>query len=232
MKPLIIALDVETEKEAVGLIKATKKFVDMYKVGPGLVLRYGPSIFKKIKSAGRKTFLDLKFHDIPNTVARTVVEAGKCGVFSCTLHISGGEGALRAAVNVRKRPQLWGVTVLTSLSEQDLLHMGWNTSPLDHVLRLADMARRCSLDGVVASVGETVQLRRFLGNKIKIITPGIRMPEDSIGDQVRTATPQHARESGADFIVVGRPIIESKDPGLVAERILKDWGKAGKIKKK
>jgi orotidine-5'-phosphate decarboxylase len=230
MKPLIVALDVDTEKEAMRLVKATRKFVDVYKVGPGLVMKYGPSILKKVKSGGKKVFLDLKFHDIPNTVARTVAEAGRWGLFSATVHISAGENALHAAVAVKKRPLLWGVTVLTSLSEQDMLRMGWNTSPLDQVLRLADIAKRVNLDGVVASVGETIQLRRLLGNKIKIITPGIRMPEESMGDQVRTASPQHARESGSDFIVVGRPIIEARNPALAAQMIVKDWNKAGKKK--
>jgi orotidine-5'-phosphate decarboxylase len=228
MKPLIVALDVETEKEAMGLVRATKQFVDVFKIGPGLILRYGPSIIKKIKGTGRKVFLDLKFHDIPTTVARSVKEAGKCGVFSATVHVSAGERALREAAAVRGRPEIWGVTVLTSLSESDLLTLGMNPSPLEQVMRLGGIAKKSGLDGIVASVGETLSLRNVLGKGIKIITPGIRLPDDSKGDQARTSTPQHARISGADFFVVGRPIIESKDPKLVAEVMLKDWHRAPK----
>lgn len=225
MKPLIVALDVETEKEALSLVKATREFVDIFKVGPGLLLRYGPDFFKKINKMRKKIFLDLKFHDIPTTVARSVKEVGQWNVFSCTVHTSAGEKALKEAAHVRARPQLWGVTVLTSLSEQDLSALGINSSPLEQVLRLGEMAKRAELNGVVASVGETVQLRKFLGKNFKIITPGIRMPEDAAGDQIRTATPQHARLSGADYIVVGRPIIEAKDPGVLAENIMRNWNK-------
>ncbi len=228
MKPLIVALDVETEKEALSIVRATKKFVDVFKIGPGLVLRYGPSMIKKIRSAGRKVFLDLKFHDIPSTVARSVKEAGKWGVFSATVHISAGERALREAASLRGRPEIWGVTVLTSLSEQDLLMLGIHPSPLEQVMRLGGIAKKCELNGIVASVGETLSLRNLLGKGIKIITPGIRLPENSKEDQTRTSTPQHARISGADFFVVGRPIIEAKDPKWVAELMLKDWHKAPK----
>ncbi len=228
MKPLIIALDVETEQEAMSLIRATKKFVDVFKIGPGLVLRYGPSLIKKIKSAGRKVFLDLKFHDIPSTVVRSVREAGRWGVFSATVHITAGERALKDSVALRGRPEIWGVTVLTSLSEQDLLMLGIHPSPLEQVMRLGELAKKCGLNGIVASVGETWSLRRALGKGIKIITPGIRLPENTKEDQTRTATPQHARISGADYFVVGRPIIEAKDPKLVAELMLKDWHKVPK----
>jgi orotidine-5'-phosphate decarboxylase len=225
MKPLIVALDVDTEKEAMSIVKATKEYVDIYKIGPGLVLRYGPQIFKKLRSARKKIFLDLKFHDIPNTIARSIKEAGNWDIFSATVHLSAGEKALSEAVKVRSRPFIWGVTVLTSLSERDLMDVGVGSTPLEQVLRLGELAKRVSLDGVVASVGETVQLRRLFGKGIKIITPGIRLPEDSLGDQVRTGTPQHARASGSDYIVVGRPIVESKDPKMVAEFITRDWNK-------
>ncbi len=229
MKPLIVALDVETEKEALALIRATKKFVDIYKVGPGLILRYGPSIIKKITSARRKVFLDLKFHDIPSTVARSVKEAPKCGVFSATVHISAGENALRMASQAKPRPKLWGVTVLTSLSEHDLLSLGFPPSPLEQAVRLATIAKGAGIDGVVASVGETANLRKLLGPQMTIITPGIRLPDDSLGDQVRIATPQHARSAGANFIVVGRPIIESDDPALFAAKMMRDWSKKDSI---
>jgi orotidine-5'-phosphate decarboxylase len=225
MKPLIIALDVDTEKESFQLIRATKKFADIYKVGPPLLMKYGPPILKKIRAAGKKVFLDLKFHDIPNTMLRSFKEVAAYGVFSATIHTSAGESAMKTVAAMGKRPKVWGVTVLTSLSGEDLSTLGFSHAPLDQTLRLALLAKRCQLDGVVASVGEAAQLRQALGTSFSIITPGIRLPDNEIGDQKRVATPQHARESGADFIVVGRPIIESKKPEQVAEEILRDWNR-------
>ncbi len=225
MKPLIIALDVDTDKEALALIKATRKNCDLYKVGPTLVLRYGPQMIKKIRALDKKIFLDLKFHDIPNTMMRSVKEAGRNGIFSATVHTSAGETALKTVAELSSRPKIWGVTVLTSLGATDLRDLGFMHSPFEQTLHLADLAKRAKLDGVVASVGETAQLRATLGKNFTIVTPGIRLPDNEIGDQKRIATPAHAREAGADFIVVGRPILEAKHPETVAEEILKDWGK-------
>ncbi len=223
MKPLIVALDVDTEKEALALLKATRKHCDVYKVGPTLVLRYGPQILKKIRRAGKKIFLDLKFHDIPNTMIRSIAEAGKNGIYSATVHTSAGESALKAAALVRGRPLIWGVTVLTSLSAEDLYGIGIQRSPLEQVEQLALLAQRAKLDGVVASVGETARLRSLIGSKMVIVTPGIRLPEGDAGDQKRIATPAHAREAGATFIVVGRPLIEAKKPEFLAEQLTLDW---------
>ncbi len=225
MKPLIIALDVDTEKEALALLRRTKNQCDVYKVGPTLVLRYGPSILKKIRAAGKKIFLDLKFHDIPNTMERSVKEAAGTGVFSLTVHTSAGEAALKAVAGVKKRPQVWGVTVLTSLSQVDLDQIGFNRSPMDQASRLADLAKRSGIDGIVASVGETAALRQLLGPNFTIVTPGIRMPDGAAGDQKRVATPGHARFAGASFIVVGRPIIEAREPAELASAVLADWKK-------
>ena len=225
MKPLIIALDVETDKEALSLLKATRRHCDVYKIGPGLVLRYGPAIAKKIRAAGKKIFLDLKFHDIPSTMARSVREAGKMGVYSATVHTSAGETALKTVAIQRGRPQIWGVTVLTSLSGPDLDQIGFERDPMDQAARLAALAQRSKIDGIVASVGETAALRRQLGKDFTIVTPGIRLPDNAVGDQKRVATPAHAREAGASFIVVGRPILEAKDPEAVAAAMLTDWKK-------
>lgn len=225
MKPLIIALDVDTDKEAFGLIKATKKHCEIYKVGPPMILKYGPAVLKKIRATGRKIFLDLKFHDIPNTMLRSIKEAGRNGIFSATVHTSAGETALKSVSSASPRPKLWGVTVLTSLGANDLNDLGFSHAPLDQTLRLAELAKRSKLDGIVASVGETAQLRVALGKNFTIVTPGIRLPDNEVGDQKRIATPSHAREAGADFIVVGRPIIEAKDPGRMSEEILRDWNK-------
>ncbi len=223
MKPLIIALDVETDREALAVLRATRKSCDLYKVGPGLILRYGPEILKKIGRAGKKVFLDLKFHDIPSTMERSVREAARTGVYSVTVHTSAGENALKAVAGLRPRPHVWGVTVLTSLSTLDLDQIGFTRSPMDQAARLADLAKRAAIDGIVASVGETAALRSQLGAGFTIVTPGIRLPEGPIGDQKRVATPGHAREAGASFIVVGRPILEARDPGTLAEAILADW---------
>lgn len=225
MKPLIVALDVDTDKEALSLIKLTKKHADVYKVGPTLILRYGPEILKKIRKTGKKIFLDLKFHDIPNTMARSVIESGKTGIFSLTVHTSAGSSALKMVAGVKKRPKVWGVTVLTSLTSADLNEVGFDRSPMEQVERLANLAKNSAIDGIVASVGETAAMRQALGSDFTIVTPGIRLPENSVGDQKRVATPAGAREAGATFIVVGRPIIEAKDPGFMAELIMKDWRK-------
>lgn len=225
MKPLIVALDVETEKEALSIIRATRKHVDLYKVGPGLLMRYGTSLLKKITRLRRQVFLDLKFHDIPTTVARSVREAARQKVFSATVHISAGEAALKMTAGLRPRPKLWGVTVLTSLTDQDLAHLGFSSVAQDQVMRLTHIAKSAGIDGVVASVGEAAAIRRIAGPSFTIVTPGIRLPEEAAADQRRVSTPQHARAAGANFIVVGRPIIESDDPALFAERIMKDWSR-------
>lgn len=225
MKPLIIALDVETDKEALSLLKATRRHCDVYKIGPGLVLRYGPQIIRKIRSAGKKIFLDLKFHDIPSTMARSVKEAGKLGIHSATVHTSAGDAALKAVAALKGRPQIWGVTVLTSLSGPDLDQIGFDRDPMDQAARLAELAKRSGINGIVASVGETALLRKLVGNNFTIVTPGIRMPDHAVGDQKRVATPAHARHAGASFIVVGRPILESRDPEALAADILADWKK-------
>lgn len=225
MKPLIVALDVDTEKEALALVKATRKFADVYKVGPPLILKYGQPILKKIRRMRKEVFLDLKFHDIPNTMERSVREAARLDIYSATIHTSAGLKALETVAAVKTRPFLWGVTILTSLSTMDMSLIGFSGAPLNQVLRLADLAKRSAIDGVVASVGESFQLRQMLGPDFTIVTPGIRLPDDSMGDQVRVATPAHARQAGANFFVVGRPLIEAKDPGQAAENLLRDWAR-------
>ena len=141
------------------------------------------------------------------------------------MHSSAGEAALKAVAGVKKRPQIWGVTVLTSLSQTDLDHIGFNRSPMEQAELLAQLAQRSAIDGIVASVGETASLRAIVGPKFTIVTPGIRMPDGAVGDQKRVATPGHARAAGASYIVVGRPIIEAKDPNAVAAAVLADWKK-------
>ncbi|MFN0117010.1 MAG: orotidine-5'-phosphate decarboxylase [Elusimicrobiota bacterium] len=223
MKPLIVALDVDTKKEVSALIRATQEYVDIFKVGPTLILKYGPQIINEINKFGKKVFLDLKFHDIPNTMLRSIREASAAGVYSATVHTSAGLAAMATLAKEKKRPLLWGVTVLTSMSQEDLIHLGISKKPFDQVLSLANLAKEALIDGVVASVEETAALRKILKGKVEIITPGIRLPENERGDQKRVATPFEAKKAGSTFIVVGRPILESKTPDLIAKKIMADW---------
>ena len=220
---LLVALDVETDREALSLIKATRKSADLYKVGPALVLRYGPAIFKKIRAAGKKIFLDLKFHDIPNTMKNAIAALRGTGIYSATVHASAGRAALEGVSRLARRPRLWGVTVLTSLTSDDLSDLGVSGAAADQVSRLARLAQASVLDGVVASVRETATLRDLLGPRFTIVTPGIRLPGDAAADQKRIATPRAARAAGSTFIVVGRPLVEAKKPDQVAADILRDW---------
>ena len=226
MKPLIIALDVETDKEALSLLKATRAYCDVYKIGPGLILRYGPQIIRKIRAKGKKVFLDLKFHDIPSTMARSVKEAAKAGAYSATVHTSAGETALKEVSRVRGRPQVWGVTVLTSLDASDLLEQGVTaTSPADLVMHRAKLAKAAGFDGVIASGQEAASVRAAVGAGFLIVTPGIRLSEGPDRDQARVMTPAKAIAAGATHLVVGRPITEAADPAAVIRRINADISK-------
>ena len=216
--PLIIALDVSTREKAISLVKQLNDRVAMFKVGPVLFTRYGPDIIADIKQSGADVFLDLKFHDIPNTVASSVKAIAELGVSMFTVHISGGRDMLLAAVDALKpnneyrvtRPKILGVTVLTSIAG----------ATGEEVVGLAKVARDCGLDGVIASPLEIEPIRKATGRDFLIVTPGIRPEGISAGDQKRTATPAEALQRGADYIVVGRPIIKSSQPKEAARRIL------------
>lgn len=207
MKKLIVALDVKNEQDALMMVDTLSPYVDLFKVGPILFLTSGPSLIKKINDMGKKVFLDLKFHDIPATVQRTVESVKELGVYSITLHSSGGEEMIKAAAGVPGRPKIWAVTVLTS-----------QTTSLGAVLERASLAKKCGADGVIASPLEIEAIKKLCGNEFKVITPGIRT-DKTRDDQKRTATPSFAINAGADFIVVGRPIIEASDPKSVAKNI-------------
>lgn len=211
--PLIVALDVPGKKEAVKLVKLLSELVDVFKVGPRLLLSAGTELIDEIDSCGKKVFLDLKLHDIPSAVAGAVASAGKINVWSLTLHTSGGESMLKTATTVSGRPKLWGVTVLTSVSGNGLT---------EQVVTKAMLAKACGLDGVVSSVHECAKIKEFCGVGFTVICPGIRL-QAVCGDQKRIAAPCQARKAGADYIVVGREIIESKNPLKAAENILSDY---------
>jgi orotidine-5'-phosphate decarboxylase len=224
---LIVALDVSTAAAAQKIVAAVGDSALTYKVGMQLYTAEGPQIIRDLVASGRRAFLDLKYHDIPNTVAHAVSEAAKLGVSMLTVHAAGGGKMLRAAVEAAQaRPGLMvlAVTVLTSLETSDLEKIGVRGSVEDSVLRLATIALANGCHGIVASAREASKLRAELGNNFAIVTPGVRPAGTSAGDQVRIVTPAEAIASGASHIVVGRPITEAADPAAEARAILGQIG--------
>jgi orotidine-5'-phosphate decarboxylase len=221
---LIVALDVSTTAAAQKLVAAVGDSALTYKVGMQLYTAEGPQVVRDLLASGRRVFLDLKYHDIPNTVGAAVSEAAKLGVSMLTVHASGGGKMLRAAVEAAKtRPELMvlAVTVLTSMDGNDLEKIGTRGTVEDSVVRLATIALANGCQGVVASAREASTLRAKLGDKFAIVTPGVRPAGGDVGDQVRVVTPAEAIASGASHIVVGRPITEAADPAAEARAILR-----------
>lgn len=213
-KPLIVALDVDTLEQAKALVDVLADSVDIFKIGSQLFTACGPEAVRYVYKKGAKVFLDLKFHDIPNTVAGAVKSAASLNVFMLTVHAQGGKEMLEAAARVSPRPLIVGVTVLTSQSA------GADTAAL--VLERARLAQSAGLDGVVASPEEAQMLRKNLGKDFIIVTPGIRPAGTDAGDQKRIATPAAAIKSGSTYLVVGRPIVADKSPRDAALRILEE----------
>ncbi|MDD4858464.1 MAG: orotidine-5'-phosphate decarboxylase [Candidatus Krumholzibacteria bacterium] len=233
---VIVALDVEDSGRALELVSLTSPAIGLYKIGSRLFTYEGPSIVREIAKLGASVFLDLKFHDIPATVEGSVRAATALGVAMMTVHASGGVDMMRSAAEAAseeserlgiERPLVVGVTVLTSLSMEDLSRtFGSKGAVRDVVLHLASQARESGLDGVVASVEETRLIKDAVGVDFKVVTPGIRPSGADAGDQKRVATPRAAREAGSDFLVVGRPIIGASDPLKAAEGILRELKEA------
>ena len=209
---LIVALDVDSFEEAAVLIQVLADAVDLFKVGSQLFTRVGPRIIEFLHEHDKGCFLDLKFHDIPNTVAKAVESAAALRVRMLTLHTCAGRETLRAAAAVPKHPLLLGVTVLTSVGGE----------VQTEVLHLAKLAKECGLNGVIASPHEIRLLREAVGKDFLIVTPGIRPAGADAGDQKRVMTPAEAIAAGANYIVVGRPIIAADDPAQAAGKILKE----------
>jgi orotidine-5'-phosphate decarboxylase len=224
---IIIALDVSSREEAMHLVKDLRDTVGMFKVGGQLFTACGPQIVRDIVASGGKVFLDLKFHDIPNTVSHAAVDAAKLGVSMMTIHASGGRAMMQSVAKElhekfgNKRPIVVAITVLTSFDTRSLFEIGIEVPIEEHVKRLALFAQECGIDGVVCSPREIQAVRKIVDQNFRIVTPGIRMPDQSLNDQQRIATPHEALSAGADYIVVGRAITADPDPHAAAERLLK-----------
>ncbi len=221
---LIVALDVSSSMAARNIVAAVGDSALAYKVGMQLYTAEGPGMVRDLAGSGRRVFLDLKYHDIPNTVGAAVREAAKLGVSMLTVHASGGSKMLRAAVEAARdvKPDLLvlAVTVLTSLDDPDLSMLGIRGVVLDQVLRLAALALSNGCGGVVASAREAAALREEFGRDFAIVTPGVRPAGTGAHDQARVVTPAEAIAAGASYIVVGRPITEAADPAAEARAIL------------
>jgi len=221
---IIVALDVPTKKQALELVEQLRGQISFFKIGLQLYTAEGPEVVQAVQSAGAKVWLDLKLHDIPNTVARAVESASALGVQLLTIHLSGGGEMIRAAASAKKdKMSILGVTVLTSSTDETLHEIGVAGKVNDQVLRLAKLGADNGIDGIVASAHEIKRLRAELGDKIKIAVPGIRPSWADVGDQKRTMTPREAIDAGADYLVIGRPIIARKNPREAAQKILDEF---------
>jgi orotidine-5'-phosphate decarboxylase len=217
---IIVALDTDSPDSALSVVKALAGVVGMFKVGMELFPRGGPDLVRKIRDAGADVFLDLKFHDIPNTVAGAVRSAAALGVRFTTVHASGGRQMLASAAEAARGTgtTILAVTVLTSLDTSDLSEIGVPSSPADMVLRLAGMAMREGIGGYVCSAREVSAVRELVGKPAVLVTPGVRLQDDAAQDQKRVVTPFDAMRNGADYLVVGRPITKAADPVAAARR--------------
>ncbi|MFN8544289.1 MAG: orotidine-5'-phosphate decarboxylase [Candidatus Binatia bacterium] len=231
---LIVALDVDTLREAEEMVKQLAKDVSFFKVGKQLFLHAGPEVVRMVHRHGADVFLDLKFHDIPTTVAKAGVAAARLGVRFFDLHASGSfEMMERTQTEVTRtcrreglrRPKVLAVTVLTSLRKSDLKRVGVESPIEDQVVRLARLARRAGMDGVVASPLEIGRIRRECGRGFLIVTPGVRPPSAEVNDQKRVLTPGEAMRAGADYLVIGRPVRDADDPPAMVREILADMAR-------
>ena len=220
---LIVALDFPTQAKALALVSVLSDSVTTYKIGLQLYTAAGPAIVHAVAATGAKIFLDLKLHDIPNTVAKAVTAAGELGVQMLTVHLSGGSAMLKAAVEA-KPPQLslLGVTVLTSATQETLGEIGIGSELRDQVVRLAELGKNAGVDGLITSPQEVGLLRGRLGTKMTLVTPGVRPAWAAADDQKRFTTPLEAINAGADYLVIGRPITADPDPRAAVERIVEE----------
>jgi len=224
---LIVALDVPTAREAQELVRKIGDAAGLYKVGLQLFTAEGPDFVRELVGSGRKVFLDLKLHDIPNTVSHATKHAAALGASMLTIHGSGGAAMLRAASEAAAgRLTLLAVTVLTSMSDEDLQEVGVTGRVIDQALRLATLARAQGFGGIVSSPREAAQLRKMLGDGFAIVTPGVRPAGSDLNDQQRVATPGEAISAGATHVVVGRPITHAAEPAKAANDIVIELDRA------
>jgi orotidine-5'-phosphate decarboxylase len=226
---LVVALDLDSLDEAQKLVRLLSDEVGMFKVGKQLFTHAGPQAVRLIQELGGEIFLDLKFHDIPNTVAKAAIEATRMGVKMFNVHASGSLEMMRLTVKEvervcrqerRRKPIMLAVTVLTSLNQDDLKRLGVDGKVEDQVVRLALLTKEAGMDGVVASPHEVADIRKACGRRFVIVTPGIRPADTTRNDQQRVMTPAAAIRSGVDYIVVGRPVLEAKSPVSAARAIV------------
>lgn len=214
---VIVALDYNNKQQTLELVKQLNPALCRLKIGKEMFTWLGPDFVRELVAAGFDIFLDLKFHDIPNTVAKACKAAAELGVWMVNVHSSGGSKMMEAVVKELapygdKRPKLIGVTVLTSMTAEDLQEQGIHSSPQERVLELARLTQASGFDGVVCSAQEAVVLRKELGHDFMLVTPGIRPQGSEQGDQQRIMTPEQAMEAGVDYMVIGRPITQSDKP--------------------
>jgi orotidine-5'-phosphate decarboxylase len=234
---LIVALDVDSLEQAQDLVRLLAGEVGMFKIGKQLFTHAGPQAVRLIQDLGGEIFLDLKFHDIPNTVAKAAIEATRLGVKMFNVHASGSLEMMVTTVKEvervcrqekRRRPIMLAVTVLTSLNQDDLKRLGVELKVADQVVRLALLTKEAGMDGVVASPQEVSDIREACGSRFVIVTPGIRPADGARNDQQRVMTPTDAVRAGVDYIVVGRPIVEAQDPLAAARAIVAEMERSGK----
>ncbi|KKD00627.1 MULTISPECIES: orotidine-5'-phosphate decarboxylase [Photobacterium] len=221
---VIVALDYPTQDAALAFVDRIEPGSCRLKVGKEMFTLFGPDFVRQLHDKGHSVFLDLKFHDIPNTCSRAVKAAADLGVWMVNVHASGGERMMTASREIlepygKDRPLLIAVTVLTSMEAQDLAGVGISCSPEEHVLNLATLTKNSGLDGVVCSAQEANMLKANLGAEFKLVTPGIRPAGSAAGDQRRVMTPAEAVKAGSDYLVIGRPITQADDPAAVLAEI-------------
>jgi len=217
---LIVAVDLSDRDAILSLVGELRGIAGVFKIGLQAFVANGPSIVRDIVEGGERVFLDLKIHDIPNTARRAVAEAVGLGVSMVTVHTSGGAPMLRACADAQGAALVLGVTILTSLDDGELASIGFGGTAIENAVRLAGLARDAGLRGIVASPHEIAAIRELCGSDLTIVTPGIRPAGELAGDQRRTTTPAEAIRAGADYIVIGRPIVAAEKPREAALRVL------------
>lgn len=223
-RKVIVALDYDNQRDLFAFVDSIEPSSCRLKIGKEMFTLFGPDLVRELHKRSFSVFLDLKFHDIPNTCARAVRAAADLGVWMVNVHASGGERMMTAAREIlepygQDKPLLIGVTVLTSMEATDLSAIGFSLSPQEQVIRLAQLAQASGLDGVVCSAQEAHELKQQLGEAFTLVTPGIRPAGFDAGDQRRVMTPYEALQAGSDYLVIGRPITQASDPARVLAAI-------------